>query len=104
MHDAGLQVAYSSDGPVVQDLSPLAGISLAAGSRGGVPVEAAIDAYTRGAAGAEGAEGDRGTLSAGRRADAVVLDDDPFTVPPAEIARIRVRSTLIDGRLAGEHA
>jgi predicted amidohydrolase YtcJ len=33
-----------------------------------------------------------------------VLDGDPFTVPPAEIARIRVRSTLIDGRLRGEHA
>jgi predicted amidohydrolase YtcJ len=69
-----------------------------------VPVDAAINAYTRGAAAADGAEADRGTLSPGRRADAVVLDNDPFTVPPAEIGRIRVRTTLIDGRLAGEHA
>lgn len=104
MHDAGLPTAYSSDGPVVQDLSPLAGIAVAAGPRAGVPVEAAIGAYTRGAAAADGAEADRGTLSPGRRADAVVLDGDPFTVPLAEIARIRVRTTLIDGRLAGEHA
>ena len=102
MHDAGLAIAYSSDGPVVQDLSPLAGIAVAAGA--GVPVEAAFGAYTAGAAAADGAEADRGTLSAGRRADAVVLDGDPFAVPPAEIARIRVRTTLIDGRLAGEHA
>jgi hypothetical protein len=102
MHDAGLATAYSSDGPVVQDLSPLAGIAIAAGA--GVPVEAALGAYTAGSAAADGTEADRGTLSAGRRADAVVLDGDPFSVPPAEIARIRVRTTLIDGRLAGEHA
>ena len=102
MHDAGLPTAYSSDGPVVQDLSPLAGIAEAA--RAGVPVEAAISAYTRGAAAADAAEADRGTLSRGRHADAVVLDGDPFTVPPAEIARIRVRTTLINGRLTGEHA
>jgi predicted amidohydrolase YtcJ len=102
MHDAGIPTAYSSDGPVVQDLSPLTGIAVAAGA--GVPVEAAIRAYTRGAAAADGAEADRGTLSPGRRADAVVLDGDPFAVAPAEIARIRVRTTLIDGRLTGEHA
>ena len=102
MHDAGLSTAYSSDGPVVQDLSPLAGIAIAAAT--GVPVAAALAAYTRGAAAADGTEADRGTLSAGRRADAVVLDGDPFTVPHAEIAGIRVRTTLIDGCLAGEHA
>jgi predicted amidohydrolase YtcJ len=102
MHDAGLPTAYSSDGPVVQDLSPLAGIAVAA--EAGMPAAAAVAAYTRGGAAACDAMDDRGTLSAGRRADAVVLDGDPFTVPPAEITRIRVRSTLIDGRLAGEHA
>ena len=64
----------------------------------------AIAAYTRGGAAADGATADRGTLSPGRRADAVVLDGDPFTVPRAEITRIRVRTTLIDGRLTGEHA
>ena len=102
MHDAGLPMAYSSDGPVVRDLSPLAGIAVAAGAR--VPVEAAMAACTRGAAAADGAEADRGTLAPGRWADAVVLDEDPFTVPPAELGRIRVRTTLIDGRLSGEHA
>ena len=102
LHDAGIPTAYSSDGPVVQDLAPLAGIAAAVGA--GVPVAAAIAAYTRGAAAADGATADRGTLSPGRLADAVVLDDDPFTVPSAEIAGIQVRTTLIDGRLAGEHA
>ena len=102
LHDAGLPTAYSSDGPVVRDVAPLAGIAAAALL--GVPVAAAIAAYTRGAAAADGVEDDRGTLSAGRCADAVVLDDDPFAVPPSEIARIRVRSTLIDGRFSGEHA
>ena len=45
MHDAGLPTAYSSDGPVVQDLSPLSGIAIAAGA--GVPVEAAAVAPER---------------------------------------------------------
>lgn len=102
LHEGGLPTSYSSDGPVVRDLSPLAGVGIAATA--GVPVEAALGAYTRGAAAADGAEADRGTLSAGQRADAVVLDGDPFEVPAAEISAIRVRSTLIDGRLAGEHA
>ena len=102
LHDAGLPTAYSSDGPVVQDLSPLAGIAVAV--EAGVPRGAAIAAYTAGAAAADCAEGDRGTLSPERRADAVVLNGDPFAVAPEAIGRIRIRTTLIDGRLAGEHA
>ncbi len=32
------------------------------------------------------------------RADFVLLDRDPFAVPPAELSGIRVRGTWLDGR------
>jgi predicted amidohydrolase YtcJ len=102
MLDAGLPVAFSSDGPVVRDLSPLSGIAAAA--EAGVTVAEAVAACTRAGAAVEGAALERGALTVGRRADAVVLDGDPFAIPPAEIAGLRVRATLVDGRLHGGEA
>jgi predicted amidohydrolase YtcJ len=99
---AGLAVAFSSDGPVVRDLSPLAAIAAAA--EAGVPVADAVAACTRAGAAVEGVTLERGALAVGSRADAVVLDGDPFSVPPAEIAGLCVRATMVDGRLHGEYA
>ena len=99
MLDTGLPVAFSSDGPVVRDLSPLSGIAAAAAA--GVTVAAAIAAFTVAGAAAEGAEDERGALARGRRADAVVLDGDPFAIPPAEVAGLRIRATLVGGHLHG---
>jgi hypothetical protein len=104
LHRAGLRLAFSSDGPVVRELSPLSGLAAAVTGRAGpeaVGVAAALDAYTRGGAAAQGDDGNRGTLGRGRWADLVVLDRDPFETPPSELAAIRVRHTFVGGRAAG---
>jgi predicted amidohydrolase YtcJ len=40
-----------------------------------------------------------GTIEVGKRADLVVFDRDPMTVPAAEIPKARVDLTLVDGRV-----
>ena len=41
-----------------------------------------------------------GTIEAGKLADLVVLDRDYFTVPDADIKKIRSLLTLVGGRIA----
>lgn len=41
-----------------------------------------------------------GRLAPGCRADFVVLEADPFSVPPEELGRVRPTATYVDGRLA----
>jgi predicted amidohydrolase YtcJ len=87
MFDAGLSVAFSSDGPVVRQVEPLSGLQaamfepLCAGN--GVSLEEALWAYTVGGATAQGDEGSRGSLRAGHLADLVVLEgevNDPYSL------------------------
>lgn len=61
-------------------------------------VEAAIKAYTRGAAFAEFAEDQKGTLEPGMLADAVVLERDPFEHPD-EIREIDIAATIVGGEI-----
>lgn len=80
MFEAGLTVAFSSDGPVVRQVAPLTGIRaavcepLCAGNE--VSLEQALWAYTMGGAIAQGDQGNRGSLEPGRWADLVILDGD----------------------------
>jgi len=60
----------------------------------------ALRTYTWNAAWATGEEGRRGSLAAGKKADFLVMEEDPFTMPPSEIRNARVRETWIDGRRA----
>jgi predicted amidohydrolase YtcJ len=60
-------------------------------------VEAAIRAVTRNAAWACHSETEIGSLEAGKFADLVILDSDPRTVEPREIADIRISETWMDG-------
>jgi predicted amidohydrolase YtcJ len=105
--DAGIPVAGSSDYPC-GPYEPLAAITSCAERRAldGTPigpsqaitVREAFDLYTRGAAYASGEEGIKGTLAPGMLADLVELGRDPFSVPPAEVVDIPVRSTWVGGR------
>lgn len=101
LRDAAVAFAYSSDGPVVRNLSPLAGIAAAVGepvAEGeGVTVADALAAYTTGAATAQGRPGD-GRLAVGCRADAVWLDRDPLATPADEMESLSVRGTLVAGQ------
>lgn len=107
--DAGGILTFGSDWPVAP-LSPLEGVYAAvtrrtidgANPEGWQPqekitVEEALTAYTVTNAYAGFVDDTAGTLEAGKRADFVVLSDDPRRVDPAAIRDIRVLSTTIGG-------
>ncbi|MCX5015561.1 amidohydrolase [Streptomyces sp. NBC_00555] len=59
----------------------------------------ALTAYTAGSAWANHLDEVTGTVEAGKCADLVVLDRDPFAHPAEEIADTRVSRTYVDGEL-----
>jgi predicted amidohydrolase YtcJ len=64
----------------------------------GLPVKAAIDAYTSSAAWASFDDQRKGALSAGMLADLVVLSEDVFA-DPAKLASTSVAVTIFDGKV-----
>jgi predicted amidohydrolase YtcJ len=65
---------------------------------GRISVEAALRHYTRDGAYASFDEKVRGTLSAGKLADFVVLSKDILTIPPEEILTTKVLLTVMGGK------
>lgn len=63
-----------------------------------VPVRQAIRALTIDGAWQAFAEHEKGSLEPGKRADLVILSDDPLSVPPDRLADLRVVETIKDGR------
>lgn len=107
MLDAGLDVALSSDAPVVEEDSPLVGIFAAVARRtaGGrelqpeqriTPAEA-LRCYTVSGALAWGDLAARGTLSPGKWADIAILSDDPLKVEVEQLPAIKVEATYLAG-------
>jgi predicted amidohydrolase YtcJ len=108
--DAGAVLAFGSDSPV-EDLSVMKGIHAAVtrrradgspGPDGWYPEERltvaeAVYAYTAGAAYASGEEAIKGTLSAGKLADLVVLSQDISAIDPMDILETEVLATMLDG-------
>lgn len=113
--DAGAKLAFGSDWPVAP-LDPLPGIDAAVNRRpldgkhpeGWFPeqritVAEAVEAYTLGSAYAAGQDADRGSLTAGKLADLVVLSRDIFD--PAQrdrIADTKVELTVVGGNVVFE--
>jgi predicted amidohydrolase YtcJ len=105
---AGVSVAFSSDCPVVPG-APLDGIGAAIerktpsgvvlGEAERVDALTAIRLYTRGSAYSVQDEGCTGSLSAGKRADFVVLNRDPASTPVQEWEDVRVVATVFGGRV-----
>lgn len=62
----------------------------------------ALAAYTAGSAWVNHVDGDTGTVEVGKAADLVVLDRDPFSLPPEEIGQCRVDLTMVDGVVVHE--
>jgi hypothetical protein len=106
----GAVIAGGSDWSV-SSLAPLEGIEVAVTRRGPgegpgpawlpderVPLATMLAAYTIGSAYAAFNERESGSLEAGKAADVIVLDRNPFAVPPHEISEIRVLLTLFAGR------
>ncbi|MBQ1088773.1 amidohydrolase [Streptomyces sp. B93] len=104
--DHGIPLAGSSDRPVA-DGAPLRAVqfmvertSLSGRSIGpaeALTVEQALRAYTLDAARACHWETETGSLTPGKRADLVVLADDPRRVDPSKIGDIEVLRTYVDG-------
>ncbi|MFO0973946.1 MAG: amidohydrolase [Phycisphaerae bacterium] len=107
LHAAGATLAFGSDWPVVS-LNPWLGVHVAVTgvTLSGQPwmtqqnlgVADALTAYSGGAAFACGAEATLGRLASGCWADFVVVDRDPLTCPPRDLANVRVLETYVAGR------
>lgn len=105
----GLPVSYGTDAPV-ESLDPLRSLYAAVTRRplsGGAPWQPqqavtraqALFCYTQGSAWQEFAEAEKGRLAPGFLADFTVLDRDYFTVPEADIPRLRVQATVTGGQV-----
>ncbi|MFE2524680.1 amidohydrolase [Streptomyces sp. NPDC059382] len=104
--DHGVTLVGSSDRPVT-DGSPLRAVQFmvertslsgrAIGPDEAISVQEALYAYTVGGAHACRWEDGAGTLAPGKRADLVVLADDPTRVETSRIGDIEVLDTYVDG-------
>jgi len=62
-------------------------------------IEEAIEAYTMGSAFAEFQENEKGSITAGKLADMVLLSDDVLTIDPVKIREVKVLKTWVGGKL-----
>jgi predicted amidohydrolase YtcJ len=108
--DSGARVAAGSDFPV-EPPNPFYGLHAAVTrqDRDGQPaggwratealtLAQAFAAFTTGAARAGHAEDKVGTLAPGHWADFIIVDRDPFAIPPAELWNTRVDETWLAGK------
>jgi predicted amidohydrolase YtcJ len=112
--DSGGTLAFGTDW-YVAPLNPMLGIHAAVtrqtldgkNPNGWIPeqkisVEETVRAYTVGSAYAEFQENVKGTISAGKLADMVILSDDIFTINPNDINKTKVLMTIVDGKIVYE--
>ena len=97
----GIAISAGSDAPA-GDLNPLCGIHAAV--TGGesdekLSVAEALSLYTWCSAWHEGNEKRRGEIVAGRDADLVILEEDPFLTPASDLHKIGVAMTICGGRV-----
>ena len=103
------RVGGSSDAPVIAPTvrTALRDAVLRTSARGVVvgelerlPIEAALELYTRDAAYLCGVDDRVGTLEAGKDADLVILGTDPTAVDPTDLPRLPLLQTIVAGRAA----
>jgi predicted amidohydrolase YtcJ len=112
--DHGVRLAFGTDWDVAP-LNPLLGVYAAVtratlddkNPNGWFPeqkltVAEAVEAYTMGSAYAEFQEREKGSITAGKLADMVLLSDDIFTIAPARIRDVKVLKTIVGGKLVWE--
>lgn len=111
MRALGVPLALGSDFPV-ESVDPRLGLyssvtrqDLAGSPAGGwladqrLSPDQALQGFTAGAAHASFDEDETGRLVPGLRADFVLLDADPLTVAPAQLPKLKVISTWVDGQV-----
>jgi predicted amidohydrolase YtcJ len=104
--DAGVRVAGGSDAPVTYPdwKSAIASIVSRDYTSQGLPdrhvtVEEAIRIYTMGGAWQDGMENVKGSIEKGKLADFCILDEDILTAEPQRIKDIRVKMTIVGGKI-----
>lgn len=106
MLDAKAIPAFGSDASITE-FNPLYGIYAAAGganheSENVFTVEQAVRAYTLGSAYGEFQENVKGSITAGKLADLIVLSEDIFSISPEAIRETKVLTTIVDGKIVFE--
>jgi predicted amidohydrolase YtcJ len=109
--DHGVRLAFGTDWEVAP-LNPLLGLYAAVtratldgkNPYGWFPeqkltVAEAVEAYTMGSAYAEFQEKEKGSITAGKLADMVLLSDDIFSIAPAKIRDVKVVETIVGGKV-----
>jgi hypothetical protein len=101
--EAGIKLAGASDAPV-ESLDVLHAITCCITREGFetqqcISLEQAMRMYTSDAAWVQFEEDVKGTVTPGKRADLVVLSDDPFKVKPDKIKDIKVIRTVVGGKV-----
>ncbi len=105
--DNGINLALSTDGPVVKEINPWVNMETAVtrkaidgfviGESQKITFEQALKAYTVGSAIADNLENIKGSLSKGKYADFIVLDKNPFELN--DVSSIKTLETWINGEL-----
>jgi len=98
----GIRIIGGSDCPM-EPLSPLQGIQAAVERQffpeERITVDEALRMYTVNAAYASFEENIKGSIEEGKLADVTVLSGDPRKTPPNKIGDIKVRMTIVDGKV-----
>nr|WP_309759131.1 amidohydrolase [Flavobacterium sp.] len=105
--DNGINLALSTDGPVVKEINPWINMETAVtrkamdgfviGESQKITFEQALRAYTMGSAIADNLENNKGSLSIGKYADFIVLNNNPFKLD--DVSTIEVNETWVNGEL-----
>jgi predicted amidohydrolase YtcJ len=109
--DHGVTLAFGTDWDVAP-LNPLLGLYAAVTratldgrnphgwiAEQKITLAEAVEAYTLGSAFAEFQEKDKGSITAGKLADMVILSGDIFAMKPEAIRNVKVETTIVGGRI-----
>src|SRR5215216_1453641 len=109
--DHGVTLAFGTDWPVAP-LDPMLGLYAAVTRAtldgkhpgGWIPEEKitlaeAVAAYTMGAAFAEFQDSEKGSITPGKLADMIILSDNIFNLKPEAIRNVKVKSTIVGGKV-----
>lgn len=103
---AGVRVAGASDAPI-ESTDVMHAIECCVGREGfepeqGITATQAVRMYTIDAAYAQFEEGIKGSITPGKRADLVILSDNPTRVAPDHLRCVKVERTIAGGKVVYE--
>jgi predicted amidohydrolase YtcJ len=106
MIDSGINVAFSSDAPVVKNYNPWVGIQAAVTRKDAqgediakhqkISVLEAVSAYTLGGSLAQNDQ-QNGALKVRNNADFIIIDKNPYEIPAENLSEIKVLETWVGG-------